>query len=223
MKHFRLTILVLFALGAGIAGCSNDPTVTNGGTDTTGANVNFIQIDREGRPGIKELYLPYATHEGFNRVTPLADTSSAPEITAFVTGAPAGRSAAIASYLSALLAPDALVANLNSSATRASFLGYETGGTIMDDCTGLTPTAFGGRSLTDDVVNAQLGLVFGNLATSANPTVASTPAALAVTPPPDDGKEQNGSNGTPNLTTQNVSCSGKGYNFGTFPYLAAPL
>jgi hypothetical protein len=222
MKYFSMALCAL-ALGAAAVGCSNDPTVENGGTTTNGSNITFMQIGREGRPGIKELFLPYAAHDAFNRTTPSTETATlAPEITTFMTGAPANRSAAIAAYVSSLLSNDALVANLGSSATRASYLGYETSAGIQSDCTGLAPTNFGGRGLNDDVVNATLGLAFGTYATTANPTVSGG-AAPAGTPAPDDGAEKNGSNGTPNLTNQEVSCSTKGYTFGAFPYLAPPV
>ena len=97
---------------AAFASCSNDPTVTNSGTSTSGANINFIQIDRIGRPGVKELFLPYAAHDAFNRVSPISDIpQTGPQINAYVTKN-AGRSAAIAPYVQALLTPDVLVANL---------------------------------------------------------------------------------------------------------------
>ena len=215
--------LLALVTAAAVAGCSNDPTV-NTTTTTTGSTINFIQIDRVGRPGLKELYLPYAQHDPFNRQGPLSDMSTtAPLINTFVTGAPASRSAAISAYIQALLTPDALVANLANTSTRASYLGWETGGAIKGDCTGLAPTPWGGRALNDDVVNAMLGLAFGNLATTANPTPSSTPAGATVSPAPDDGNESNGTGGKPNLTNQMVSCAGKNFQPGTFPYLAPPV
>ena len=223
MKHITVALCAL-AFSAAAVGCSNDPTVENGGdTTTNGSNITFIQIAREGRPGIKELFLPYASHDAFNRLTPSADTTTSTAITTFLTSAPANRSAGVAAYVTSLLAGDALVANLGSTSQRASYLGYETGGAIQSDCTGLAPTAFGGRGLNDDVVNATLGLAFGNLATTSNPTPAVTAPAATVSPSADDGKEQNGTGGTPNLTNQDVSCTTKGYTFGAFPYLASPV
>ena len=222
MKHFAAALCAL-ALSAAAVGCSTDPTVESGGTTTNGANITFIQLGREGRPGVKELFLPYADHDAFNRTTPSTDIATlAPLITTFMTSAPANRSAAVAAYVSSLLSSDALVANLGSTATRASYLGYETNAGIQSDCTGLAPTNFGGRALDDDVVNAMLGLAFGTYATTANPTVSGG-AAPAGSPAPDDGAEQNGSSGTPNLTNQGVSCSTKGFTPGAFPYLAPPV
>jgi hypothetical protein len=212
---------------AALTRCSNDPTVINNGTQTNGANVLFIQVDRIGKPGIKELYIPYANHVAYNAASPENDpTAFGPQISAFVTGSPAGRSAAIGSYVAALLSPDALIANLNDSSGRASYLGWETSGQLPVDCTGLAPTAFGGRALDDDVVDAMLGLAFGSSATSttltsSTPNVATT--AGVQNPPPDDHNEKNGLNGTPNLTNQGVSCTTKGFTPTVFPYLPNPV
>ncbi len=219
MKHL-LTIACAGAVSlAALSACSNDPTVT-GTTNTSGSNITFIQIDRIAKPGIKELYIPYGQHDSYNRLTPSTDPAqAAPQIASFVTGT-AGRSAAIGAYVGSLLTPDVLVANLVDPSNRASYLGWETGGKIAVDCNGLPPTTFGGRSLTDDVVSAMLGLAFGNLATSSV-LGPSTPNVLAPVPP-DDGREKNGLNGTPNLAKQNVPCLNKGLNLGAFPYLGNP-
>jgi len=220
MKRLILTGISIAALG--LAGCSNDPTVLNSGTDVSGDNVTFHQVDRIGKPGVKELYLSFATHATYNTLSPSGDpTAYGPAVATFVTGT-AGRSAAIGSFVSTLLLPDALIANLNDGSTRASYLGWETSGQIASDCTGLAGTTFGGRALDDDVVDTDLGLAFGNLATSA--VITTTPLNVSSSPAPaDDGKESNGTGGTPNLTKQNVSCAGKGFTLGTFPYLAPPV
>jgi hypothetical protein len=200
--------------------CSNDPTVLGNAPNTNASTVNFVQVDRLGRPGVKELYLAYSAHDAFNRLSPITDIAQAgPQINSFVAKN-ANRSAAIASYVQALLTPDVLVANLEDASTRASYLGWETGGKIAVDCNNLAPTTFGGRSLTDDVVTAMLGLAFGNLATTAV-LGASTPNVPA-TVPPDDGREQNGANGTSNLAKENVACLNKGLTLGSFPYLGNP-
>jgi hypothetical protein len=90
---------------------------------------------------------------------------------------------------------------------------------------GASATTFGGRSLTDNVVNAMLGLAFGNTATTVPapnvPNYAGT--GLGLAPAPEDGKEQNGQNGTPQLVNQDISCGNKGITLGSFPYLGAPL
>jgi hypothetical protein len=207
---------------AALAACSNDPTVNPNGTDTSGSQILFKQVDRIGKPGIKMLYIAYSSHIAYNTGTPANDVdTNGPTIASFVTSQPAGRSAAIASYVSALLMPDALIGDLSNTSGRASYLGWETGGQLSFDCNGLPGTAFGGRSLTDDVVDADLGITFGNLATSTTLT-AATPN-VGASPPPDDGNEKNGANGTPNLTKQNVACGNKGFLTNQFPYLGNPI
>ena len=214
---------------AAFSSCSNDPTVTTGG-GTTGANLVFKQIDRVGRPGLKELFVAYTNHDAFNRLPPTSDpTTTAPQIATFMTSA--GRSAAISQYVQDILTPDAILFNLANTASTATYLGYETGGQITASCNGVAPNAFGGRALGDDVVSVMLGLAYGNLATSTVLTNASitnvfpfsSSSTTTVTPPEDDGAEKNGLGGTPLLSNQNLGCADKVTNSNTFPYLTAPI
>jgi hypothetical protein len=94
-----------------------------------------------------------------------------------------------------VLYPNELTADLSQSGA-ASYLGVETGGA--------TGGLFGGRGLTDDVIDISLGAVFGN----------TIPAITGV---PDDGKE----NGC--LTNEHVT-SGQGgtQTQSSYPYLAQP-
>lgn len=219
-RRFTIACTVALSLFA-FAGCSNDPTVTNSTNGVATSTVTFQQIDRLGRPGLKELYLPYANHDAFNRAAPTTDVAQvAPQVGSFVTGT-GGRSIAISQYAQALLTPDVLIADLANPATTASYLGYETSGQVASDCHGAAPTAFGGRSLTDDVVNAMLGITFGSLATSTTLQAPTPNVAAAI--PPDDGAEKDSRNGTPNLTNQDSSCANKGLTLQQFPYLGAPL
>ncbi|MBC5799614.1 MAG: DUF4331 family protein [Candidatus Eremiobacteraeota bacterium] len=210
---------------ASLAACSNDPTLITNGGNTTGQNLTFLQVDRIGKPGIKELFLPYASHDAFNRDVPQNDVkNTGSQINTFMTGT-AGRSAAVSQYVQSLLLPDALIANLADTSPRASYLGYETLGGIKDDCTGAAPTTFGGRSLTDDVVNAMLGLAFGYTATTVPAPNApnASRTALGLAPAPEDGRERAGQNGTPQLVNQNIGCANKGLMLGSFPYLGNPI
>jgi hypothetical protein len=219
----RFIVAGFAAIALALPACSNDPTVNPNGNDTSGQNVQFHQVDRIGKPGIKELYLAFATHSTYNQSAPANDTAAyGPSVAAFVT-ASAGRSAAIGSFVSLILMPDALIANFQDGSTRASYLGWETGGQLATDCTGLPGTTFGGRALTDDVVDVDLGLAFGNLATSATLTAAGTANLGTTTPPADDGKDSNGSGTSPNLTNQHVACPGTTGTPLSFPYIAAPI
>lgn len=224
MKRFATCTALAASLA--LASCSNDPTVNTNANGTTGVTIlNFKQVDRLGRPGLKELYLKYAAHDAFNRAAPTTDIALvAPQIDAFVTAtgpAGPGRTPAISAFAQALLAPDALIADLSDTSTRASYLGYETSGQIASDCNGAAATTFGGRSLTDDVVNVMLGISFGTLATTT--TIAAGTPNVSANAAPDDGAEQDGRPGRPNLTNQFASCANKGLTLQQFPYLGAPL
>jgi hypothetical protein len=106
---------------------------------------------------------------------------------------PAGRSEAIRNVIKAVLVPDVMKADLYSR-DNASYLGFETGGA--------TGGKFGGRALTDDVVDLSLGVVFGTIISDLG---------LA----PADGNQ------IPSLTSDNVGPEGKHF-LPTFPYLGDP-
>jgi hypothetical protein len=214
-------LTIAFVTGISLAAfssCSNDPTLT-GGANTTGSNITFAQIDTVGKPGVNELFATYAEHDANNRSTALAGAALlAPEINTFVTGF-AGRSAATSAYLQALFTPGALLADLSQNATAASYLGYETSGQIADQCAAPNfANTFGGRGLFDDVAATDLGLVFGSTASH----LSATPNVNAPVPP-DDGNEQDGRTGRPNLANDNVGCGAVHVTLGQFPYLGAPI
>ena len=68
-------------------------------------------------------------------------------------------------------------------------------------------------------MDATLGLVFGTTVPTiaAGSNVPGSSGAIA-----DDGNEKDGRAGRPVLTTDNVGCSGKHFNFAQFPYLGDP-
>lgn len=217
-----LTIALAIGLSFGaFASCSNDPTLLNGGSSTTGSNLTFIQIGRVGRPGVKEIFSPYSRHDASNRATPIADvTAMQSDINTFVTGPYGGRSAAISKFLQNLFAPDLLEIDYSQSGD-ASYLGIESNGQITDTCTGTRNGSglFGGRGLAEDVVTTNFSLIFGTTVPviSLRANVPNNSGAV-----PDDLAEKDGRAGRPNLTTDNVSCSDKHFNFAQFPYLGNP-
>jgi len=201
------------------ASCSNDPTLTNNGS-TTGSTLLFIQIARTGEPGLLEVFSQYSRHDASNRADVMADsTAMATDINTFTTGLGA-RSAATSAFIQNLLTPDVLIFDLSQSGD-ASYLGVETNGQILDSCNGPRNGSglFGGRGLTEDVVDSTLGLVFGNTVSTiaAGSHVPNSSGAIA-----DDGNEKDGRAGRPNLTTDNVGCGGKHFTLAQFPYLGAP-
>ena len=154
---------------------------------------SYTQIERLARPAVKEAFESFDSHDKTNRSTPTNDPALADAIVGFTTTA-AGRSAGTANVLKAVLTPDEMLADLSQTSVKAAYLGSETGGA--------TGSKFGGRGLTDDVIDISLGAIFGN-----------TVSALKLAP--DDGKESKC------LTTDNVGPQGHHFT-DSFPYLGNP-
>ncbi len=163
-------------------------------TTSTPSGHAFAQQDRLARPVVNEVFATVANdrHEVNNMIAPMNDVHElANDIESFLTY-PANRSTAIKSVIKSVLVPDMMLANL--SGTGAAYLGHETGGA--------TGGTFGGRKLTDDVVDISLGIVFGTTVSDLN---------LA----PADGNQ------IPTLTSDNVGPEGKHF-LSSFPYLGSP-
>lgn len=154
----------------------------------------YAQQDREGRPGIKTILSTVTNNRhGVNDTdNPTDDRSQLKSDILSFFNFPAGRSAAISNTAASVLVPDVLTADLSQSG-KASYLGVETGG--------YTGGRFGGRALSDDVIDIDLQTIFGSVI-----------PALGLAP--DDGKE------LPQFTTDNVGPHTDYSNM--FPYLATP-
>lgn len=201
MKQIAL-IFVLSSIGLSGCGGSGGPVVPVAGTTiglwcTTSVKTGdvYIQRDRLSNPVVNEVFATVANnrHKINNEASPDQDFMQLKnDINGFMTTV-AGRSQATADVVTSVLVPDTMKANLTQGGV-ASYLGYETNGA--------TGGTFGGRALTDDVVDISLGIVFG-----------TTVSALGLAPA--DGNQ------IPTLTTDNVGAGGKHF-IGTFPYLGAP-
>ena len=190
-------------LGASLTGVLGLVALAGCGNDNNGSSPKvYTQIDRLARPAVNEVLATVANnrHAINDTATPSQDGQPGfliDDIQSFMVGT-AGRSQATTDVVKAVLVPDVMTADLSQSGP-AAYLGVETGGA--------TGGKFGGRKLTDDVVDISLGVIFGN-----------TVSALGLAP--DDGKE------IPTLTTDNVSytTAPKHYQDGVvsaaaFPYL----
>ena len=140
-RHVAFVVLALAA-----AGC-----------DSTGPDPDreFDQVQRLGNPLVSEVLLMKASHPTHGTTGPAEDGSRiAPEIVSFITGpgSVAGRSAAYASLLGSVLLPDMLIVQTDRPAATAGWL------------TWIEPlgNGFGGRKLSDDVVDLALLAVFGD-------------------------------------------------------------
>lgn len=164
-------------------------------TTSTLQGGTFRQVDRLARPAVNEVFATVANdrHKVNDEIAPVDDKNELKkDIQSFMTF-PAGRSTAIRDVVAGVLVPDVMRADLRSM-DEASYLGVETNGA--------TGGKFGGRGLSDDVVDISLGVIFGG-----------TVPALGLAP--DDGKE------IPTLVSDNVGPEGKHFT-GTFPFLGAP-
>jgi hypothetical protein len=183
--------LVILTLGGLLAGCggSNNPTPPAGPNQ-------YVQIERLARPAVKELTERFVDHQTTNAAEPYNDPTLQSSIQTFVNAFRSNGSNGSPNYgatVASILYPDEFAVDLSQSG-KAAYLGVETGGA--------TGGKFGGRALTDDVIDISLGAVFGN-----------TLSALGLLP--DDAKENNC------LTKQNVTQSSSQYQT-AFPYLANP-
>lgn len=173
---------------------------------SSNAPKTYVQMDRLARPAVNEVFATVASnrHQINDTNNPTNDSAALiNDIDLFMTHT-AGRSTAITGVVKAVLVPDVMTADLSQNTTKAAYLGVETGGA--------TGSKFGGRALTDDVVDTSLGVIFGN-----------TIPALGLAP--DDGKE------IAALTSDNVSATtapkhfqdgSAGFGAAQFPYLGSP-
>ncbi len=170
----------------------------NDNTELTGIDTNrvYIQVERLGNPLVSEVFFLKRDHGLHNAKSPIDDTRTMDQggtdvpghIRSFASQSPFNRSETIISTLGAVLAPDELVVYPNRS-TAAGNVGWLTWA--------LKPgVGYGGRMLTDDVVDLGLSAVFGNLLDPSAPVVAG-------------------------LTSDNVPASVRSFS-ATFPYLEAP-
>jgi uncharacterized protein DUF4331 len=180
LNRFRILGAALLAVMAVSTGCDEND---DGGVGPGGARV-FNQVERLGNPLVSEVTFPKRDHGFHNTTGPQTDVSNGfrTKVEAFVTGV-AGRETALATALSGVLIPDLLIVQTDKAGNTAGWL------------TWALANGYGGRLLTNDVVDAGLMAIFGPL---LNPR-----------------------NVSPGLTTDNVGANDQPFS-NTFPYLAAP-
>ena len=170
----------------GLAACDDDSTT---GPDNTRT---YRQIERLGNPLVSEVFFPKRDHGLHNTKSPSEDalamgdggTDVPGHVRAFVSQFP-GRTEKTITTLQAVLSPDMLVVYPNRNGSNAGWLTWA-----------LAPgVGYGGRKLTDDVVDTGLAAVFGNALDPAQASLAG-------------------------LTSDNVAASVRSFG-ATFPYLPA--
>jgi len=171
---------------AGGAACNDSTALT--GVDT---NRVYNQIERLGNPLVSEVFFPKRDHGLHNNKGPIDDTKTMAlggtdvpgHIRSFVSQFP-NRTEKTITTLQAVLAPDELLVFPNRTPATAGWLSWA------------LANGYGGRKLTDDVVDVGLSAVFGNAVDAAQPVLAG-------------------------LTSDNVGPSVRSFST-TFPYLEAP-
>jgi hypothetical protein len=162
-------------------------------------------MDRLARPAVNELFATVANnrHQINDTDNPTNDSGQlANDIQTFMTHT-AGRSQAITDKIKGALVPDVMIADLTQTGS-AAYLGVETAGA--------TGGKFGGRKLTDDVIDISLGLVFGS----------TVPNLTGVT---DDKKEiaaLTSDNVTAQTAPKHFQDGSAGFGAAQFPYLGPP-
>ncbi len=159
-----------------LAGCNDDNVVA--ATERT-----YNQIQRLGNPLVSEVFLAKRSHPVHGVTGPAEDVQLiSAELKGFVASV-AGRNATVQNTLAAVLLPDELIIQTDKDPASAGWLSWA------------LANGWGGRTLTDDVVDAGLAATFGSLLDPNNTS--------------------------PGLTTDNVAANDVAFG-STFPYLAAP-
>ena len=197
----RLWLAALaLAVSTGLAGCSdrtNDssrsivaPNVASRDVDNDDNQdddtIVYDQTDFLGNPLVSEVTIAKANHAAYNRTQPYNTATFRPQTEAFITSF--GRPAALATTLGSVLYPDMLVVDPSKNPNTAGWLSWA------------LANGWGGRKLTDDVVDLGLTAIFSSFFTATG----------ALCPP-----------FTLPLCTDNVPANDAAFS-STFPYLAAP-
>ena len=168
--------------------CSDDDG--DGDITGTGDDRSYTQIERLGNPLVSEVFFPKRDHGLHNTKGPDVDAKLMTEGGTDVPGhvrsflAQFNRSEKIITTIGTVFSQDMLLVFPNRAPASAGWLSWA------------LANGYGGRKLTDDVVDAGLTASFGNLLDPAAPVVAG-------------------------LTSDNVGASVRTFS-NTFPYLAAP-
>ena len=192
----------------------NINTRFGGQSDTSGT---WVQVERLGRPAVKEAMEAYRNHDATNRSALTDDSVLSNSIHEYMLHT-AGRSNQVADAMVKVLIPDYIEADLSQHGP-ARYLAVETNGksglplqivrTVPPDgiegikkALGDPYRQFGGRDLGSPVIDLSLGAIYGSLIPKLG---------LA----PEDNRE------TPCLTSDNTTPASKHFLRG-FPYIGDP-
>jgi hypothetical protein len=196
-KYAALMTLALagvFTLGAcndstqnGLTGPTVSNVVATDDDDATDDNAVYEQVEFLGNPLVSEVTISKANHDEYNRTQPYNTATFGPQSLAFIN-AFRGNQPVVANTLGAVLYPDMLIVESSRNPATAGWLSWA------------LANGWGGRKLSDDVVDAGLSAIFGKIITA-------------------DGAYCD--NFALPLCTDNVGANDKSFS-NSFPYLAAP-
>ncbi len=183
----HVAAVLITALALAVAACDSDNSTTGPATTGTRTTRSFNQVQRLGNPLVSEVFLSKKDHPFHGSIGPADDAASFGATVKGFVAAFRPQATTLQNTLASVLLPDMLIVQTDKAATTAGWL------------TWALANGYGGRKLTDDVVDTGLSAIFSDL---LDPTQAvCKPGALP-------------------LCTDHV---GSHSTFGaTFPYLAAP-
>lgn len=196
-KHIAvatMTFAALLALGACSDASRED--VTGLGTSQVAAvdaedegddNTVYEQVEFLGNPLVSEVTIVKANHDAYNRTQPYNTAEFGPQSLAFIN-AFRGAQPVVANTLGAVLYPDMLIVESSRNPATSGWLSWA------------LANGWGGRNLSDDVVDAGLSAIFGKIITATGAYC---------------------DNFTLPLCTDNVGVNDKAFG-SSFPYLASP-
>jgi hypothetical protein len=188
------------------------PTGVDASADRLSSNSAKVyeQVEFLGNPLVSEVTIVKARHDAYNRTMPYAPGSFIAETKSFITTI-GGRSQARADLLASVLysTSDMLIVDTRNPPATAGWLSWvpqvnAVYGAVSGDGRAAGP-GWGGRRLSDDVVDVGLTAIFSSFLSDVLGDAASASCAPFALP----------------LCTDNVGANDKSFS-NTFPYLAPP-
>ena len=180
----RRTAVALGVLGAlSAAACGSDNTTA----PTIVTTRMFNQVQRLGNPLVSEVFLAKKDHPLHGSIGPADDAATFAATVKGFAAAFRPQATTLQNTLAAVLLPDMLIIQTDKSASTAGWLSWA------------LANGYGGRKLTDDVVDIGLSGIFSDLLDATQ--AVCKPGALPLC--------------TDNVASHSVFTT-------TFPYLAAP-
>ena len=198
----RLTTAIVLGASLAFVGCSDDKkaatdpstdqpqisaTVMNEDNDWARQGMVYEQVEFLGNPLVSEVTIVKANHDRYNRTQPYNTSEFGAQSLAFINAFRGGQPV-VANTLGAVLYPDMLIVESSRNPATSGWLSWA------------LANGWGGRNLSDDVVDAGLSAIFGK--------IVSADGAFC-------------DNGQLPLCTDNVPANDKAFSK-RFPYMAAP-